>query len=136
MSKYKFSKRSLRHLKNVEPLMIAIFTHALTHNDCPFDFGIPKTGGKRSAQTQNELFHKGWSKLDGYTKKSYHQTGRAIDIYAYINGKLTYNKGVMTKLANHIMKIAQDKYNTKLVWGGNWTTFVDLPHFQVSKNQL
>lgn len=44
---------------------------------------------KRSDEEQNRLFGLGLSKCDGYKIISYHQLGRAEDIYFVSNGKLS-----------------------------------------------
>ena len=68
---------------------------------------------------------------DGYIKKSYHQTGRAFDIYAYVDGKASWNKEHLTAIARHIQKVAFNKYGINLKWGGDWKSFKDYPHFQI-----
>jgi peptidoglycan L-alanyl-D-glutamate endopeptidase CwlK len=126
---YKLSKRSIEHLKGVNPLLIAIVVDAI--RDSPHDFGIPGTGGLRTAEEQNGLYKMGKSKADGYIRKSYHQTGNAFDIYGYVNGKATWDKKVLTEIADHIKKTAMNQYGVKITWGGDWTKFVDMPHFQI-----
>ena len=128
---YKLSHRSLERLNGVNALLIAIAVEAI--KDSPFDFGIPRHGGFRTASEQN-LLYKQRPKItnkDGYYKKSYHQTGRAFDIYAYVNGKASWDKRYLEPIARHIQKVAKDRYKVNLKWGGDWKTFVDLPHFQI-----
>lgn len=125
----KFSKKSLQNLKGVNPLLIAIFVDAIKTSD--FDFGIPSTGGQRTVETQNELYLKGVSNCDGIIKKSEHQSGNAIDIYGYHNGKATWDKMILTSIAEHIIFTAKSRYNVDLIWGGNWKNFKDMPHFQL-----
>jgi peptidoglycan L-alanyl-D-glutamate endopeptidase CwlK len=127
---YQLSKRSLARLKNVNPLLIAIAVDGIKNS--PVDFGIPQHGGKRTADEQNLLFKQGVSKCDGFNKKSYHQSGNAFDIYGYVNGKATWNKKILTKIARHLQRVAHDKYNVDLDWGGDWRNFKDMPHFQIS----
>lgn len=126
---YKLSKRSLSRLENVKPILIAIVVEAI--KDSPHDFGIPQHGGKRTADEQNLLYKNKKSKCDGFEKKSYHQTGNAFDIYGYVDGKATWNKEILTEIARHIQKVAMERYNVDLTWGGDWTRFVDMPHFQI-----
>ena len=76
------------------------------------------------------------SKLDGYKKKSNHQTGRAVDLAPYPvdwkNTKRFYYMGGM------IRGIAKER-NIKIRWGGDWDsdgetkdqTFMDLVHIEV-----
>jgi len=126
---FKLSKRSLKHLEGVEPVLIDIVKEAI--KDSPYDFGIPITGGLRTAEQQQSLYYKDLSKCDGYIKKSYHQTGKAFDIYGYVYGKATWDKHILTKIARHIQKVAYDVFCVNLVWGGDWISFKDMPHFQI-----
>ena len=126
---YKLSKRSIGRLKNVNPILIAIAVDGIRLS--PYDFGIPQHGGKRTADEQNLLFLNDKSKCDGFEKKSYHQSGNAFDIYAYVNGKASWNKRHLEKIARHLQKIAQQQYNVDLEWGGDWRSFQDMPHFQI-----
>ena len=115
---YRLSKRSLSRLEKVSPLLIAIFVEAMI--DSPHDFGIPQYGGFRTDTDQNILYKKGVSQRDGYKKKSYHQTGNAIDIYGYADKEATWNKDILESIAKHIMKVARDRYDITLTWGGDW----------------
>lgn len=129
MSGFKLSKRSLQRLDCVNPLLIAIVVEAIKTS--PIDFGIPQYGGVRTAIEQNELFNKGKSKCDGFNRKSYHQSGNAFDIYAYVDGKASWKKEYLFTIARHIQTVAMQRYNVTLQWGGDWTSFRDMPHFQI-----
>lgn len=126
---YKLSERSEKRLEGIDPILIEIVKESI--KESPYDFGIPAFGGLRTAEEQNGLFMKKVSKCDGYKNKSYHQSGKAFDIYAYINGKATWEKRYYMPIARHIQKIALEKFNVKLQWGGDWRSFIDLPHFQI-----
>ena len=77
------------------------------------------------------LFDSGKSKADGYQKKSYHQSGNAFDIFGYKDSKASWDKTVLTEIARHIQKVAKERYGVDLTWGGDWKSFVDMPHFQI-----
>lgn len=130
---YKLSNNSFGNIAGINPLLIAIVVEALLDLDCPYDFGIPQFGGMRNAREQNALFHAGLSQLNGYTKKSYHQSGNAFDVFAYVNGKATWDIEILSKLAKHIMMIASVRYGVQLTYGGNWSSFRDYVHFQINK---
>lgn len=134
---FKFGKTSLRTLKTVDGRVQAL-TYAVLDNS-PYDFGIPKTGGRRTASSQNALFKKNWSQLDGYNKRSYHQSGFAIDIFLLKDGKADYScvdkyKEVAElfktyfELLKDIGVFPNDSY---IRWGGDWKNFVDIPHFEI-----
>lgn len=126
---YKLSKRSRGRLEGIDPILIQIVEEAI--KESPYDFGIPSFGGLRTAEEQHYLFNKGVSKCDGYNKKSYHQSGNAFDIYAFVDGKATWKHEYYTPIARHIQKVAKEKFDTDLTWGGDWKSFVDMPHFQI-----
>jgi len=133
----KLSKRSISHLQSVDPLLIAIVIDSI--KDSPHDFGIPSTGGVRTQSEQYQLFLDKKSKCDGTIKKSNHQPiivremkqGKAFDIFGYVDGKATWDEDILTEIARHIQKVAKDRYNIDLTWGGDWTSFRDMPHFQI-----
>ena len=56
------------------------------------DITIPWAGGKRTAIQQNGIFKQGYSKADGYKKLSYHQSGNAVDVAPYKNGKISTDR--------------------------------------------
>lgn len=129
MTKYKFSQRSLNNLKGVHPSMIKLMKAAIV--DAPVDFVI--TEGVRTLQRQKELYKQGKSKCDGVIKKSNHQVkpdgyGYAVDLYPLpIDYK---NKMPYKILAGHIKKIAKN-LGINIVWGGDWKTFIDMPHYEL-----
>ena len=51
-------------------------------------------GGLRTAEQQNEIYKQGFSECDGYNKKSYHQSGLAIDYVPKVNGVITWSNGL------------------------------------------
>jgi len=85
------------------------------------DFGIPKFGGKRTAQQQKQLFDEGKSQCDGYTNKSYHQTGMAIDFYAFVSGKATWEPVYLAMVAAAMLQAATE-FGVQAEWGGLWSS--------------
>lgn len=126
---YKLSKRSRSRLDGIKPVLIEIVEEAI--KESPYDFGIPNFGGLRTSEDQFYLFNKGVSKCDGYDKKSYHQSGNAFDIFAFVDGKATWKHEYYKPIADHIKEIAKEKFGVELQWGGDWKNFVDMPHFQI-----
>jgi hypothetical protein len=125
---YKLSKRSKERLVGVDTILVAIIEDSII--DSPYDFGIPKYGGLRTAEEQNKLYKDRKSKCDGYEILSYHQSGKAFDIFGYVDGKATWDKSILTSIARHIQSVALDCYGVELRWGGDWVNFKDLPHFE------
>ena len=103
----------------------------------PIDFGIPSDGGLRSAEEQYKLFKLGASKCDGTDKKSKHQAqglspwSKAIDFYAYVNGRANWNKHYLSVIACSFLQAACE-LGYIIEWGGLWRSFKDYPHIQIS----
>lgn len=125
---FKLSKRSKERRAGVDPRLIQINDGALII--CPIDFGIPNYGGVRSAKTQNGLFLDGKSGCDGYEKLSKHQLFKALDFYAYVNGKASWEPEHLAIVAAAHLQVAC-KLGYELEWGGFWKHPVDMPHIQL-----
>ena len=125
---FKLSKRSKRHLKDVNPVLVEVVMRALEITKV--DFGVPVSGGFRTSEQQNALFTSGMSQLDGYNRKSRHQLGDAVDVFAYVDGKASWDEDHLTHVATAMLAAASE-LGVKLRWGGHWRSFVDMPHFEV-----
>ena len=117
MSDYKYSKRSAKVLATTTVTMQTIANLALKRS--PIDFGIWDTGGRRSPSEQNALYIDGKSKCDGYKKLSNHQTGGALDIYAYLNGAVSQNYTHLAIIAGVFYAVA-DELGVVIRWGGTF----------------
>jgi peptidoglycan L-alanyl-D-glutamate endopeptidase CwlK len=135
---HKFSSKSNERMKGVHPDLIVIFTEAIKNS--PIDFGIPGGGGMRTTQDQQALFDNGKSKCDGVENKSYHQTGNALDFYAYVNGKASWSINHLCLVAGVIMTTAkrlkkEGKVSHDIYWGGQFGSSDfngwDMPHIEL-----
>lgn len=146
---YKFSKKSLDTLSTIYGPLEALVHSVLSLS--PYDLGIPPTGGRRTPEEQNELFNKGWSKLDGYSKKSYHQSGMAVDIVVYEDGKKSYScldkyeeiSILFMENFESLRELGVFPNTSYLRWGFDWDKdgvrgdrdpderFYDAPHFEL-----
>lgn len=136
----RFSQRSLQSLKGVHPFIIHTMCEAI--RDTPVDFTI--TSGLRTTAEQQALYAQGRTKpgnkvtnADGVRSKSNHQAkadgfGYAIDLYPYVNGGVdVHDRGNhFPKIAAHIKATAK-RLGYTVVWGGDWKSFVDKPHFEL-----
>jgi peptidoglycan L-alanyl-D-glutamate endopeptidase CwlK len=137
--KYKLSIRSRERLEGVHPSLISLIEYALI--DSPFDFGIPRDGGARTQERQNELYAIGRTKdlhkaKVTWTRNSKHLVksdgyGHAFDLYAYVDGKASWKSKYIDAIGKHILKCA-DELEIKIQWGvtvnGKHT---DKGHFQL-----
>lgn len=126
---YKLSSTSEMRLEGVDPRIPQVIALALTIS--LIDFGIPGDGGKRTAERQNQLFLDGKSQLDGYGKLSYHQSGKAFDVFAYVDGKASWDELHLTHVATAILSAAS-QLGVPLKWGGHFKpNGWDKPHFEI-----
>ena len=125
---FKFSERSMVRMIGVNPDLVKVAHRALGLS--PIDFGIPALGGLRTADEQYKLYQEKASQLDGFQKKSYHQTGNALDVYAYVHGRASWDELHLTTIAAAMLQAASE-LGVKLEWGGHWRSFKDMPHFQI-----
>tara|TARA_R110002126_G_scaffold48019_1_gene134146 strand:+ start:170 stop:559 length:390 start_codon:yes stop_codon:yes gene_type:complete len=125
---FQLSNNSMMNLAGVDDRLIDIADVAIKLS--PIDFGIPSTGGLRTTEDQAKLFEDGVSKADGVNNKSYHQTGKALDVYAYVDGKASWDKLHLATIAAAMLQ-ASSQLGYELKWGGLWKSWQDYPHFEI-----
>ena len=128
---FAFSSRSAERMAGVDPRLIEVAYEALKISR--IDFGIPDDGGIRTAERQRELFDSGKSKADGTEKTSYHQSGKALDVYAYVDGKASWDMAHLSLVACAMLQAA-NVLGYQVAWGGLWSSFIDAPHFQITES--
>ncbi len=119
-------------MQGIHPDLRRVLDRAL--KESPVDFVI--TEGLRSLTRQKELLRIGATR----TLNSRHLTGHAVDLYAWVDlnldGKVVFsemsNPRLMRQIADAIKAAAQAE-NVPLVWGGDWRTFKDMPHFELDR---
>lgn len=119
----KFSQRSLNNLKGVHPDLVRVMTRAL--QESPVDFIVIE--GVRSKERQEELFKKGATK----TMNSRHLTGHAVDLLPIGPNGAEFAWPLYNKLAPAVKKVAKEE-GVEIQWGGDWRTFKDGPHFELT----
>ena len=134
MSTYSFGKTSIAELEKINPILKSLAYKAISKS--LVDFGVLKLGGIRTAEEQHKLFLEGRSKIDGLVKPTTHQLGLAVDFVPYINGKYTWeNHEAFHRINEAVLEAWEElgitEYN--LIWGGNWKTFLDMPHYELRK---
>ena len=125
---FKLSRRSKENREGIDPRLIAISDRALTISK--YDFGHPAHSGLRTAEEQHNLYVDNKSNCDGYRKESYHQSGKALDFYAFVDGKASWDKEHLAVVAAAFLQAAAE-LGHKLEWGGLWKNFSDYPHVQI-----
>ena len=150
MKKYGLSDASIEKMKGVHPKLIELMKKAISNS--PYDFKIVQ--GLRTAEYQNSLYQQGRTKpgkivtkLDGYNRKSNHQAkadgyGHAVDIavcgHYDQNGdyvKCTtdaemFDNKKLVEISRHVKAVAKEM-GIEIVWGGDWKTLYDTPHYEL-----
>jgi len=118
------NKKSIDRLSGVHPDLVAVVKLAIELSD--IDFQVIE--GVRSKARQEQLFKAGASQ----TLNSRHLTGHAVDLAALVNDSIRWDWPLYFKIAD-AMKKASGQLKIKIVWGNDWKTFKDGPHFELSK---
>ncbi len=116
---------SKNNLKGVHPDLVKVVERAISLTTV--DFRVIE--GLRSKQRQVELVNKGASK----TLNSRHITGHAVDVAALVGGTIRWDWPLYDKIAKAFKQAAKE-LNIPIVWGGDWKTFKDGPHFELDKS--
>lgn len=127
---YRLSNTSRGRLDGIDKVLIDIIEEAIVNS--PYDFGVPEFGGMRTDEEQEDMYAKGRTKpgrIVTWTLNSYHKTGKAFDIYAYVNNKASWDLKHLEPIARHLQEIACI-YDVELHWGHDlWGK--DGAHFQI-----
>jgi peptidoglycan L-alanyl-D-glutamate endopeptidase CwlK len=121
---FALGQKSLLKLDGVHEALVAVVKRAIQISEV--DFTV--TEGLRSKKRQAELVAAGASK----TMNSRHLTGHAVDLAALLGGKVDWSWPLYSKIAA-AMKQASTELKTPIVWGGDWKSFKDGPHFELDR---
>lgn len=114
--------RSKARLKGVHPDLVRVVELAATRSS------FIVTEGLRTKERQAELFKAGASK----TMNSRHLTGHAVDVAPMVGGEVRWDWPSFYPLADAV-KSAAKELGVSIVWGGDWKTFKDGPHFELDR---
>jgi peptidoglycan L-alanyl-D-glutamate endopeptidase CwlK len=149
---FKLGTRSRNALVGVKPDLVAVVERAIALTKV--DFAV--TEGVRTQARQRELVAKGASK----TMNSRHLTGDAVDLVAFLGGRISWELSLYDDIAD-AMRLAAIERNVALRWGAAWNVpdirgwngtmeqamnhyidsrrtlgqrpFIDAPHFELAK---
>ena len=121
---FKLGNKSLKNLSGVHPDLVRVVKQAIILT--PIDFAV--TEGVRTIERQKMLVESGASR----TMNSQHLIGRAVDLAAIVDGKVSWDLPLYHKLAQ-AMKAAANYCMVEIRWGGDWESFKDCPHFELAR---
>lgn len=108
---YKLSQKSLDTLHGVNQKLVDIVKDAIKISTVDFSVGE----GLRTLERQHLLIAQGKSK----TEKSKHITGQAVDLWAFVNGSVSWDLKHYYDIAQ-AMRDSAIKHNVILTWGAVW----------------
>lgn len=118
------NQRSLTRLEGVHEDLKKVVTRASEITEVEFVV----TEGLRTKARQAQLFAAGASQ----TMNSRHLTGHAIDLAALVGGAVRWDWPLYDKLGA-AMKQAAKELGIAIIWGGDWKTLRDGPHFELDR---
>lgn len=121
---YKLDERSQLRLKGVHPDLVKVVEHAIDISTINFTV----LEGLRTPKRQKLLRDAGASQ----TLNSRHITGHAVDLGAFVDGEVRWDWPLYNQIAKSMKQAAKD-LKVAIVWGGDWRTFKDGPHFELDR---
>jgi peptidoglycan L-alanyl-D-glutamate endopeptidase CwlK len=116
--------RDRARLQGVHPDLVRVIDRAVESTAQPFMI----VEGLRTRERQAELMKAGATR----TLNSRHITGHAVDLAPIVGTEVRWDWPLFHKLAP-AMKQAAKELGVALVWGGDWRTFKDGPHFELDR---
>ena len=121
---FRLSARSRRALDGVHRDLVAVVEAAIQRTTV--DFMV--TEGLRSPDRQAALVRAGASR----TLNSRHLTGHAVDVAAWVDGQVRWDWPLYPRIAEAFKSAAAER-GVALIWGGDWPTLRDGPHFELDR---
>lgn len=121
---FRLSARSLSRLEGVHSDLVKVVKRAIEIT--PVDFMV--TEGLRTRERQIQLKAAGASQ----TLNSRHITGHAVDVAAWVSGEVRWDWPLYPKIAAAFKQAAKE-VGVPIVWGGDWKSLRDGPHFELDR---
>lgn len=144
---YRFGKTSLKRLSTGSAVLQKVLHRAMQianeRKDYTPDWGIAEV--LRTQKQQQDRYAQGRDSdgnvvdqakvityCDGVNNKSYHQSGDAVDVFAYVDGKYNTEPHNLALIATCLMQAASE-FGMAFEWGGHYRTFYDGCHFNLKR---
>ena len=114
----------MQSLSGVHPDLVEVVKLAIKITGV--DFTVIE--GIRNINRQRELYKAGKST----TMNSRHITGHAVDMVPY---PVDWDDLERFETMAEAMKVAADSFKVSIVWGGDWKSFYDAPHFELDRKK-
>lgn len=120
---YHLGSRSRTELEGVHPDLVELVERAIELTEV--DFSVIE--GLRTLTRQKALHLRGATT----TLNSRHLSGHAVDLAAFVDGELSWDWDHYHKIAKAVKQAAKE-LDVDVEWGGDWKSFPDGPHWQLS----
>lgn len=125
-----YSKASAVKLATCDPQLIKLFNEVIKVID------ITIIEGHRNQADQHKAFISGHSELDWPKGNHNKLPSYAVDVapIKYVNGKATidWNDTKAFTELSVIVKAKAKELGISIIWGGDWKSLKDLPHYELS----
>lgn len=119
-----FSELSLMRLRTCHEDLQRLFLAVVKKSDCSI------ICGHRGQEEQDKAYHDGFSKVKWPNGQHNSMPSRAVDVMPY---PIDWQDVPRMEAFAEVVKATADELGVKVVWGGDWTDFVDRPHWQLPK---
>ena len=135
--KYQWGARSLGRLQTCHPLLVTLMQRVISRPDLPLDLSV--LCGHRTREEQNSAVARGASMLRWPSSKHNRTPSHAVDVAPYVGGSVSwawphYHAVAPVIRAEWAAMQAEGivPAGVTLTWGGDWQTFPDGPHWELS----
>lgn len=129
---FTLSTNSKKRLQGVHKDLALVVVRALQLSKV--DFAVVQ--GNRTQAEQDELYAQGRTKSGQkvtWTRNSRHIGGKAVDLAAFVEGKIDWNDLENYSRIAEAMKASAKELGIPIVWGGDWEKTKDRPHFELDR---
>lgn len=119
-------------LQGVHPRLVSVIKAAkedLLRQKSGFDFFVLE--GARDPERQKKLVAGGKSQTQNSRHIPQCEYAHAVDLAVTVGGKLSWDFKQYVYLSEIVKRAAAKLGVRDLIWGGDWKTFKDGPHFQI-----
>lgn len=132
---FTLDQRSVRNLEGVKSDLVKVVYAAAAA--MPPELRFVVTEGVRTEVRQAQLLKAGASR----TMRSRHLTGDAVDVAAQIDSdgdgrwEVRWDWPLYARIAA-VFKAEAEKLKVDITWGGDWVSFRDGPHFELTRKKV
>lgn len=129
-----YGATSLGRLATCHPVLQTLMHRAMT--TCPAGLDWMIVCGHRTKEEQEAAVKSGASRLH-YPKSKHNQSpSLAVDVAPWVRGAVSWFAPDYPPIASHIKATWEtmteaERGGHTLSWGGDWTSFVDRPHWEL-----